>query len=263
MNEAEGDPLDIPPPGAVTDDALLGGRIHLLQPESGYRVAIDPVFLAAAVPARSGERVLDIGAGTGAASLCLAARVTDCRISGLEIDTATVRIANENVRRNGFADRVNIMIGDVARPPIRLAPATFEHAMANPPYLEATRTTAPPDARRAGAHVEGHASKEAGLAAWLKFALAMIRSKGTLTLIHRADRLDHVLAELHGQAGGIVVFPLWPDATAKPAKRVLIRAVKGSAAPMRLAAGLILHESDGRYTPAADAVLRHAHNLDL
>lgn len=257
------DPLDIPVPGAVTDDALLGGRLQLLQPEAGYRVAIDPVFLAAAVPVRAGERVLDVGAGTGAASLCLASRVTDCRIAGLEIDHATVRIANENVRRNNFADRINIMIGDIVRPPIRLAPGSFDHAMANPPYLEAARATAPPNASRAGAHVEGHASEGADLAAWLKFALSMVRAKGTLTLVHRADRLDHVLAELRGLAGGIVVFPLWPDATAKPAKRVLVRAIKGSAQPMRLAAGLILHESDGRYTAAADAVLRHAHGLEL
>lgn len=259
----ERDPLDIPAPGAVTDDALLGGRIQLLQPEAGYRVAIDPVFLAAAVPARAGERVLDVGAGTGAASLCLAARVADCRISGLEIDPATVRIANENVRRNGVADRVNVMIGDVVRPPIRLAPGSFDHAMANPPYLEAAHATPPPNAARAGAHVEARASAGADLAAWLKFALSMVRSKGTLTLVHRADRLDQVLAELRGLAGGIVVFPLWPDASAKPAKRVLVRAVKGSAQPMRLAAGLILHEADGRYTAAADAVLRHAQGLEL
>lgn len=260
MSEAERDPLEIPSPGAVTDDALLGGRVSLLQPEDGYRVAIDPVFLAAAVPARAGERVLDVGAGTGAASLCLAARVPECRVAGLEIDPGAVRIANENVRRNGFADRVNVMIGEVSRPPIRLAPGTFDHAMANPPYLEAARATLPPNPARAASHME---AKETGLGAWIRFALAMTRSKGTVTFVHRADRLDHVLAELHGHAGGIVVFPLWPDATAKPAKRVLIRAIKGSAAPMRLAAGLILHESDGCYTPAADAVLRHAQGLEL
>ena len=189
---AEPDPLDIPPTGHVTDDALLGGRVRLLQPQEGYRVAIDPVFLAAAVPARAGERVLDVGAGTGAASLCLAARVPDCRISGLEIDPATVRLANENVRRNQFAASINVMIGDVARPPMRLAPGSFDHAMANPPYLEASRATAPPHEGRAGAHVEGRASSAADLAAWLRFALSMVRAKGTLTLIHRADRLDHV-----------------------------------------------------------------------
>lgn len=261
--EAERDPFNTLPTGEVTDDALLGGRIRLLQPQDGYRVAIDPLFLAAAVPAKSGERVLDVGAGTGAASLCLASRVADCRISGLEIDQATVRLANENVRRNNFADRINIMIGDLVRPPIRLAPGSFDHAMANPPYLEVASNTAPLNASRAGAHIEGKASTSANLAAWLKFALSMIKSKGTLTLVHRADRLDHVLAELRNLAGGIVVFPLWPDATARPAKRVLVRAVKGSAQPMCLAAGLVLHESDGRYTGAADAVLRHAQGLEL
>jgi tRNA1(Val) A37 N6-methylase TrmN6 len=135
--------------------------------------------------------------------------------------------------------------------------------MANPPYLEAARATPPPNPARAAAHVEAKASAGADLAAWLRFALLMVRAKGTLTLVHRADRLDHVLAELRGLAGGIVVFPLWPDASAKPAKRVLVRAVKGSAQPLRLAAGLILHEADGRYTAAADAVLRHAQGLEL
>jgi tRNA1(Val) A37 N6-methylase TrmN6 len=249
--------------GETTDDALLGGRIRLLQPQNGYRVAIDPVFLAAAVPVKAGERVLDVGAGTGAASLCLASRVADCRISGLEIEQATVRLANENVRRNNFADRINVMIGDLVRPPIRLAPGSFDHAMANPPYLEAASGTAPPNAGRAGAHVEAKASPGADLAAWLRFALSMVKSKGTLTVVHRADRLDHVLAELRPLAGGIVVFPLWPDASGKPAKRVLVRAIKSSAQPMRLAAGLVLHESDGRYTGAADAVLRHAQGLEL
>jgi tRNA1(Val) A37 N6-methylase TrmN6 len=135
--------------------------------------------------------------------------------------------------------------------------------MANPPYLEAARATPPPNPARAAAHVEAKASAGADLGAWLRFALLMVRAKGTLTLVHRADRLDHVLAELRGLAGGIVVFPLWPDASAKPAKRVLVRAVKGSAQPLRLAAGLILHEADGRYTAAADAVLRHAQGLEL
>ncbi|MBF0393554.1 MAG: methyltransferase, partial [Alphaproteobacteria bacterium] len=58
-----------------TDDTLLDGRVRLRQPTHGYRAAIDPVFLAAAVPAGAGQRVLDAGCGAGAALLCLCARV--------------------------------------------------------------------------------------------------------------------------------------------------------------------------------------------
>ena len=83
----------------------------------------------------------------------------------------------------------------------------------------------------------------------------MLRAGGTLTLVHRADRLADALAALGPRAGEVVVFPLWPRA-GRPAKRVLIRARRGAAAPLRLAPGLVLHGADGAFTPAAQAALR-------
>ena len=123
----------------LTDDRLLGGRVRFSQPTHGYRVAIDPVLLAAAVPAQPGERVLDAGAGTGAASLCLAARVPRCRIVGLELQRPLQRIASQNVTQNEFDGQVEMIEGDLQRPPPRLAAATFDHVMTNPPHLAATR----------------------------------------------------------------------------------------------------------------------------
>jgi tRNA1(Val) A37 N6-methylase TrmN6 len=235
----------------VSEDALMGGRIRLRQPLAGYRVAIDPVLLAAAVPAAEGDNVLDIGCGVGAASLCLAARIEHCRITGLDAQVGLARLANDNAALNGVADRVVAIAGDLLRPPPRLAPGSFAHVMANPPFLERGAASLPPDPRKAAANVEG----EADLAAWLGFALAMLRPKGSLTFIHRPDRLEHLLAGLAGRAGEIVLFPLWAGA-GKPAKRLILRARKGVATPTRLAPGLVLHESDGRFTAAADAVLR-------
>lgn len=254
----------------VTEAGFLDGRIRLRQPERGYRAAIDPVFLAAAVPAVRGEMVLDVGAGVGAASLCLAWRVPGCRVSGVELQRDLVRLAGENIELNGFIGRVDVMVGDLTRPPTRLAPGSFAHVMANPPYLETDRVRPSPDEGKAAASVEGLAhgglregAGGAGLADWLRFCHAMVRRKGTLTVIHRADRLDALLAELRGIAGGIVVYPLWPDRSNKPAKRVLVRAVKGAASPMRLAAGMAVHREDGSYTPEAEAVLRHGDGLIL
>ncbi|HEY1506243.1 MAG TPA: methyltransferase [Stellaceae bacterium] len=243
---------------ATSDDTLLGGCVKLRQPTDGYRVAIDPVLLAAAVPARVDDRVLDIGSGTGAASLCLAARAAGCRVIGLERDTALAQLARDNITRNDFAARLSVVEGDLLRPPASLAPASFTQVMANPPFLEAARASASPVAARSAAAVEGAAL----LADWIDFALAMLRDKGTLTLIHRADRLGDLLAALAGRAGGVVVFPLWPG-EGKPAKRLLLQAKKGSAAPLTLTQGLVLHRADGRNSEGAEAILRHGAALPL
>jgi tRNA1(Val) A37 N6-methylase TrmN6 len=248
------------PAGAlpVSEDTLLGGRVKLRQPLEGYRVAIDPVLLAAAVPAGATDSVLDIGAGVGAAALCLAARIAGCRITGLEVQGDLARLAGENVERNELCGRVVVLAGDLLRPPQRLEPGSFDHVMANPPFLPAAAATAPPEPGKAAAHLEG----EADLAAWIRFALAMVRSKGSITFIHRADRLEQLLAQLANRAGEIIIFPLWAGAE-KPAKRVIVRARRDVATPTRLTPGLVLHEPDGRYTPAADAVLRGGAALKL
>jgi tRNA1(Val) A37 N6-methylase TrmN6 len=235
----------------VTDDALLGGRIRLTQPASGYRVAIDPVFLAAAVPAAPGDLVLDLGCGVGAAALCLAAREPNCRIVGIERDRHFVRLASTNIEANRMNGRVETMVGDLLRLPPRLAPGGFAHVMANPPFLDSESGTSSPQANKAAANHEG----EAKLGDWIRCALVMVRPKGSVTFIYRADRIDRLMAELAGKIGELVVYPLWPGGD-KPAGRVLVRGRKGIAASARLMPGMVLHESDGRYTAAADAVLR-------
>lgn len=242
----------------LTEDRLLGGRLRFAQPASGYRVAIDPVLLAAAVPAEPGERVLDAGVGTGAASLCLAARLPEVQIVGLEKERDLHRLAVQNARDNGFERRIDLMVGDLLRPPPRLTGASFDHVMTNPPYLEASRAS-PPGDMKARAHVEG----EATLADWLLACLRMIRPDGRLTLIHRADRLADALGALAGRIGDLVVYPLWPRAADRPAKRVLIQGRKGSGGPLRLAPGLVLHQADGSYSAAAHAILYRAAPLPL
>jgi tRNA1(Val) A37 N6-methylase TrmN6 len=241
-----------------TEDRLLGGRVRLRQPAQGYRVAIDPVFLAAAVPAEPHQLVLDVGCGAGAAMLCLAARVPHVRVVGLETQRDLVRLAGDNAILNRMEARVSAMIGDLLHAPPRLSPGAFDHVMANPPFNERGRAVAATAPGRAEATIEG----EADLASWVRFSLAMVRSKGTVTFVHRADRIDALLGEIAGRAGEVVVFPLWPG-VGKPASRILVRVRKQIAAPARLAAGLALHEADGRLTAAAEAVLREGRGLDL
>lgn len=237
---------------AFTEDALLGGKVKFRQPRHGYRVAIDPVLLAAAVAAAPGQRILDAGAGVGAASLCLARRVSGALIDGIELQPDLVDLARQNVALNDLGDRVGFRVGDISHPPPELASDSYHHVMANPPFLERGTGVPSPDSGKDRANVESGAR----LADWIGFCAARAVDGGTLTFIHRADRLAGLLTALEPVAGGIVICPLWPKAGVA-AKRVIVSARKGISKPLRLRPGLILHQRDGAYTAEAEAVLRH------
>jgi tRNA1(Val) A37 N6-methylase TrmN6 len=234
----------------TTLDGLLGARVRLLQPRRGYRVAVDPVLLAAAVDIGAGEAVLDAGMGTGAAALCLAARVAACSVVGIERDAELAALARASIDLNGLADRVRVIEGDLTDPPAALKESVFDVVMSNPPYLDAARNAAPDDTQRAGAHMQG-----VPLGLWIDACLRRLRPGGRIAMIHRADRLDDLLGGLSGRAGDLLVIPLWPRAGVA-AGRVIVLGRKGARGPLALAAGLVLHEADGGFTQAASAVLR-------
>lgn len=202
--------------------------------------------------------VLDAGCGVGAAALCLAARLPQCRIVGLELQRDLVRIAGDNVVLNGMSPRISVMVGDLLAPPPRLSPGSFDHVMANPPFIEQGRGTPAANPAKTAATIEG----DANLSDWVRFALAMVRGKGTVTFVHRADRIDALLGHLAGRAGEIAIFPLWP-AAGRAASRILVRATKQVQAPARLLPGLVLHGADGRFSDAAEAVLRGGAALEF
>ncbi len=235
----------------TSNDRILGGQVLLTQPKDGYRAAVDPVFLAAAVHADEGERALDLGCGVGAAMLCLAARCPGVRIDGLELQPQLVHLARANIDANGFTGRLGVFDGDLLTPPPELEAESYAHVFANPPYLSDDRGNPPPNASKKIAHVEG----EAALSDWIDAALTFCRRKGSITFIQRADRLADLLSGLSGKAGEIAVFPLWPK-DQDNAHRVIVRARKGLKTPLQLRRGMTLHNDDGSYTEGADAVLK-------
>ncbi|MEK9661388.1 MAG: methyltransferase domain-containing protein [Alphaproteobacteria bacterium] len=253
---------------AVTHDRLLGGRVLFDQPADGYRASVDAVLLAAAVAALPGQRVLELGSGAGATALCLARRVEGCQVTGLERDPQLAALANANAAANGWADRMLFVTGDVVEQHSKVPEGDFDHAFANPPYLEAERAdrrghgaSSDADSARRRAHL-AEIEDAVPLAAWLDRLCRAVRPKGRIALIQRADRLADILAGLNGRAGDIAVLPLWPKAGA-PARRVIVSARAGSHAPLRLLAGLVLHDADGAYSAAAQAILRDCAPLDL
>lgn len=232
---------------SITNDTLLDGRVQLVQPKLGYRVAIDPVLLAAAVEAPPHARVLDAGCGTGAALLCLLSRLPQVHGVGLDPDPDATRCAMEGAHLNNLSGRVTIVQGGLANPPVAL-PGPFDVVMTNPPFYEAG--TVPPHPRNATAHALTNLS----LKTWIKACLALLKPDGTFAIIHRAERTSDIIQALTG-CGATNVIPFWPKAN-QPAKRVIITTRKGRKSPTTLHPGLILHGPDGAYTPEANAILR-------
>jgi len=241
----------------LTQDRLLAGRVALAQPKHGYRAAIDPVLLAASVPLQAGECALELGCGAGAATLCLLARVPGGRVTGLEQQPVLAGLARDNAAANAAGERFTVHQGDLLDPPKAIAPAGFDHTFANPPYLAAGTADAPADPLRAAANVEGAAR----LPDWVAALARATRRGGTLTVIHRADRLPELLAAMDRVAGALVTFPLWPT-SGKAAKRVLVQGRVGVGGPATLAAGLTLHEGGG-FTAKARALLEDGAALTL
>ncbi|MEM9342418.1 MAG: methyltransferase [Pseudomonadota bacterium] len=238
----------------LTDDAFLGGQLQLLQPRSGYRAGIDPVLLAAAVPARAGQSVLDLGCGIGTAALCLGRRVSGLTLVGLDVQADYADLARQNASRNGVA--LDVVIGNATAPPAELRQQTFDHVITNPPFYDRAARTAAADAAREGG-LSG-----ADLTAWLDQAIRRLGPRGTLTMIHDALALPSVLAALDARVGGITVRPVAPR-DGRGATRVLVTAGKGSRAPFTLAPPIILHAGDAHgedrpdYTPEIEQILRH------
>lgn len=230
---------------AETANRVLDGRVTIVQPVGGYRAAIDAVILAAAVAARPGARILDAGCGVGTAGLCLLARLPGLSVWGLELQPVFAACAARG--RAGDAG-LSVVAGDLARPPF---PAqSFDHVLTNPPWLDPARHRLPPDASHALADAEGALP----IAGWLAALERLLRRGGSLTMIHRADRLPDILRHWPESLGALVIRPIRPRAGAD-ANRVLLAAIKGRRSPPRLLPDLVLHDEGGGWTAEADAIL--------
>ncbi len=245
----------------VTEDAVLGGRLVLRQPRKGHRVGHDAILLAAACSARPRERLIELGAGVGAAGLAVARRVNDLALTLIEIDPALATLARDNAERNGLAERTRVVCLDVTASQEAFAAAGIsadaaDHVLMNPPFNAAHNPS--PDSGRRLAHVGTLETPRL----WVDTAAWLLRPAGVLTLIWRADALDAVLTALADDFGGIGILPIHPKPAA-PAIRVLVRAAKQSRAPLALLPGLVLRNGDGQPTTAAEAILREGAVLAL
>jgi tRNA1(Val) A37 N6-methylase TrmN6 len=241
----------------LTQDDFLGGLIKIWQPKIGYRAATDPVFLAAAIGAKPGQTVLELGCGSGTAMACLCKRVDGLDAHGLEIQPDYAVLARRNAMDNGLEYTVHD--GDLLDIPEPIRTASFDHVFTNPPFYEASASSAPTDAGRDTAHRIG----DAQLADWITVGLRRLKPKGYFTIIHRTERLADILAALDGKAGDIRILPL-SAREGRAAGRVIVRARKGAAGALQLLSPMVLHRGathtrdEDSFRPDVRNILRNA-----
>ncbi len=245
----------------LTHDRFLDGKLRIWQPAAGYRAGVDPVLLAATVPALAGDSVLELGCGVGVASLCLSARVPVLDLTGIEVQPDYAELARRNVVENGHDMAVHC--ADLRALPDAVLQCNFDHVIANPPYYLRERGTAASDAGR-----ETALGEATPLADWIDAATRRLKPKGHLTVIQDAERLPALLSVLDDRLGNIRVLPLTPR-VGRPAHLVILQAKKGARAAFRLLAPVVMHEGrahDGdreSYTAEIRAVLRDGAALTL
>ena len=240
----------------TTDDAVLGGRLKLLQPTKGHRFGHDAILLAAAAP--SSKHAIDLGAGVGTAGLALLARKTAERVTFIEIDPDLAALARENAKRNCFDACSEIVTADISKLARKGGPETPSASSAdlvlmNPPFNDPARKNISPDLARRRAHI----ASDTELDLWIGSAERLLQADGKLVLIHRPEALEAILATLKGRFGALEIIPVFPRPEV-PAIRLIVRAIKGRRTPPVLLAGICLNDESGQPSEAANKILREA-----
>jgi len=242
------------------ETTLLRGRIKFLQPEKGFHASMDSVFLAAAVNTSvKGAKLLDMGCGVGTVGLCVTSRLSDIELTGIDIQPELIELANKNAALNNI--KANFICSNIKEEKI-IENNYFNEIVMNPPYMESGTHTPSPDKIKATSHGEG--VSDTSLEEWIKYSHQKLKQGGTLSIIHRADRLDDIIPHLTKRRwfGSIVIYPMHSYA-GDDAKRIIVKARKERYDRLVIKSGIVIHNTDGKYTDEAEEILSDAKGIEF
>ncbi|MBU2490035.1 MAG: tRNA1(Val) (adenine(37)-N6)-methyltransferase [Proteobacteria bacterium] len=241
----------MPPPGDLTEDAMFGGRVRVLQPRKGYRFSIDAVALAAFIPAGTGQTLVDLGTGCGVIPLLAAHRIPGLSAVGVEIQEDLAAIARQNVELNAMGDRVCVVRADFTALPAPGVPRRADLVCANPPYRPLGQGNVNPHSQKALARHELAATLSDVAAA----AGKLLASRGPLFLVYPAQRLTDLFFTLRQARLEPRRLRLIHTRALDPARLALVEAVKNAAPGLSVDPPLVLYEPGGEYTAETRDIL--------
>lgn len=258
-NQASKDQTAIEEKPEITRDGFLDGKFEALQPVGkGHRAGLDAILLAASLPQNISGRLADLGSGSGVAGLAAIALRRGLNVTLVENNPLMVDLAAQSSKLGKNAQlrhRVEVLQADITlsgehRQKAGLLAGSFDYVIMNPPYNDATTNQVSGDETRAQAHIMG----SGGLDAWMRTATAILKPRGMMAMIHRSGSIGHIIAATQGRFGALTIMPIYSYAD-QPAKLLLVRAIKGSKAPIIFAPPIFIHNDDGSFSPKAEAIL--------
>lgn len=203
--------------------------------------------------------MLELGCGGGAALACLGTRVPGIVATGIEVQPAYANLAQRNLDESGIAGTIHC--ADLMALPPEVKARRFDHVIANPPYFENIRASAPASEDRAFARSGG-----LPLGKWVSAASRRLLPGGMATFIQRIDRLPELMSAFHASLGALELWPIQPR-EGRAARLFLLRGRKEARAAFISHPPLVLHrgerhERDGdSYTETVSNVLRSVRPL--
>lgn len=228
-----------------------GERLDELQ-RNGYRIIQDPkrfcfgmdaVLLAGFAKVRPGEKVLDLGTGTGILPILLEGRTKGAFFTGLEIQEESADMAGRSVRLNNLEDRIHIVTGDIKEANRLFGAGSYHVVTSNPPYMTDLHGLKNPNEAKAIARHEILCTLEDVVSQ----AAVLLMPGGRFYLVHRPFRLAEIITCLcaHGLEPKRLQL-VYPYADRKP-NMVLFEALKGGRSGMTVEKPLIIYERPGKY----------------
>lgn len=239
----------------ISVDSFLSGKIKVNQNNLGYKSGTDAVLLASIVNAKFGQKVLDMGSGVGVAGLCLASRIADIEVYGIEVHNYFYEMALKNSLENQLNSKYIPTLGSILNKDV--FDFKFDAIMSNPPFYKNHDNKKEFNLKQQG-NIEG----DAKLSDFIKFAFANLKNNRYLYIIQRSERLKETLDLLTPKHwGSIELHPIY-SYTNKPAKRFIVIAKKlGSQNNSILHYGIVMHKKNTIYTSRAERILRDGYSF--